>query len=90
MGALTLIQNGDTTVIDGTIVGLSEGNHGFHIHEDADIKESCDGAGKHYNPKGVDHGGPNDSIRHVGDLGNLNSASIDGFDLRSEDYSMVL
>ena len=28
-------------------------------------------AGPHFNPAGVQHGSPSDSVRHVGDLGNV-------------------
>lgn len=66
------------TVVDGgvrvvaEVVGLSEGEHGFHIHEFGDCS-GPDGktAGGHFNPTGSDHGGPDSAVRHVGDLGNI-------------------
>jgi Cu-Zn family superoxide dismutase len=64
---------GKATVISGTITGLSEGLHGFHIHEFGDLSDGCDSAGGHYNPTGVDHG--DIDTGHVGDLGNITADS---------------
>jgi len=45
--------------------------HGFHVHNNNGIGNSCNDAGPHYNPFNVVHGAPTDSVRHVGDLGNV-------------------
>ncbi len=54
------------------IEGLSEGKHGFHIHQYGDCTAS-DGssAGGHYNPANKPHGAPDDAERHMGDMGNI-------------------
>jgi len=66
----TKVDNGIRIVAD--ISGLTPGKHGFHIHQYGDCR-AADGtsAGGHFNPHNVPHAGPNDTPRHVGDLGNL-------------------
>ena len=72
----TKVNGGIKIVAD--VEGLNPGKHGFHIHEFGDCN-SPDGssAGGHFNPDGVKHGGPDDPIKHVGDMGNL-EAGKDG------------
>ena len=71
-GSVYFSQQTDGILIKAEITGLTPGPHGFHIHEKGDCS-SGDGksAGGHYNPNSVDHGGPDATIRHVGDLGNI-------------------
>uniref|UniRef100_A0A915NSW4 Superoxide dismutase [Cu-Zn] n=1 Tax=Meloidogyne floridensis TaxID=298350 RepID=A0A915NSW4_9BILA len=57
--------------INGTLTGLPPGLHGFHVHQFGDLSQLCTGAGLHFNPHNRRHGAPQDSERHVGDLGNI-------------------
>ncbi|XP_012277838.1 superoxide dismutase [Cu-Zn], chloroplastic isoform X3 [Orussus abietinus] len=78
-GEIKFIQskkNGPVNVV-GTIRGLAEGQHGFHVHEKGDLRDGCTSAGAHFNPKNQSHGAPEDEVRHVGDLGNV-IANSDG------------
>lgn len=71
-GTVTFQQTDDGVRVQGNFQGLSQGEHGFHIHQYGDCTAS-DGtsAGGHYNPTGNDHGGPTADNRHMGDMGNL-------------------
>lgn len=59
--------------LNGSVSGLPAGKHGFHIHEKGDTGNGCLSAGGHYNPHKLSHGAPDDSNRHIGDLGNIES-----------------
>jgi Cu-Zn family superoxide dismutase len=64
--------------VTGRITGLSEGTHGFHVHEFGDCSAAdFTSAGGHFNPMAQPHAAPEASARHVGDLGNVR-AGADG------------
>ncbi|XP_077293195.1 superoxide dismutase [Cu-Zn] 5-like [Arctopsyche grandis] len=72
-GNVTFTQpfNGGIVKIEGTILGLTTGKYGFHVHAKGDLTGGCVSAGPHYNPLNRTHGAANAAIRHVGDLGNI-------------------
>ena len=72
LGSILLTQtDADTLEISYSLAGLEAGSHGFHVHGSADFSDGCASTGKHYNPHGMTHGGPQAATRHVGDLGNV-------------------
>jgi Cu-Zn family superoxide dismutase len=48
------------------------GVHGLHLHEKGDCSApDASSAGGHFNPGGMPHAGPSDTMRHAGDFGNI-------------------
>lgn len=70
-GTINFVQEGHVCHVTGEVHGLQPGNHGFHIHQFGDRTDGCTSTGGHWNPEGNDHSGPNDDVRHRGDLGNI-------------------
>lgn len=75
-------------LVDGTIDGLEPGPHGLHVHTLGDLTRDCLSCGEHYNPLGRQHGGPEDSERHVGDLGNIVAGPEGRASFRLEDHQL--
>ena len=79
--------NGTGTSVTGFVKGLTDGDHGIHIHESGDLTEDCHRVGSHFNVRtNTTHGSPHDANRHTGDLGNI--VSVHGsarFDLFVQD-----
>jgi Cu-Zn family superoxide dismutase len=64
--------------------------HGFHVHESGDLTKGCDSMCAHFNPFNVTHGDRTDSIRHVGDLGNLYADSSGKVNITFTDHMIKL
>ncbi|CAF1004877.1 unnamed protein product, partial [Didymodactylos carnosus] len=69
---ITQKQSGSPLIIEGTIYNLKrKSQHGLHVHESGDLSNGCVSAGEHFNPRNVNHGSENSTVRHPGDLGNV-------------------
>jgi Cu-Zn family superoxide dismutase len=78
VGTVTFSKVDDGIRVVATITNLPPNSlHGFHIHEYGDCSSAdATSAGGHFNPHDRPHGGPLDTERHVGDLGNLSSNDL--------------
>jgi len=74
-GVVHFEDTGNGVKIKYNITGLSDGEHGFHIHEYGDLTDGCQSACAHFNPFNKTHGGLDSEERHEGDLGNIISKS---------------
>ena len=72
-GIVEFRQNHKNIVIKYKITGLTDGEHGFHIHRCGDLTKGCSSGCDHFNPDGSTHGGLDDYKSHAGDLGNIMS-----------------
>ncbi|CAK9238454.1 unnamed protein product [Sphagnum troendelagicum] len=80
-GVVHFQQEGEgPTTVTGKVEGLKPGKHGFHVHALGDTTNGCLSTGPHFNPNSAEHGAPEDTIRHAGDLGNV-TAGEDGVDI---------
>lgn len=54
-GNVSFSQNGcgESVLIEISVIGLSPGEHGFHVHEKGDLSNGCMSTGAHYNPEKV-------------------------------------
>ncbi|CAA0839918.1 Superoxide dismutase [Striga hermonthica] len=90
-GTITFTQeaNGKTNVT-AKISGLKPGLHGFHVHALGDTTNGCLSTGPHFNPANVEHGAPEDEIRHAGDLGNIHAGHDGVADVKIADSQIPL
>ena len=70
-GIIKFVQTYEGLSINYNISGLSDGEHGFHIHQYGDLSDNCNSACAHFNPFNKKHGGLHSYNRHAGDLGNI-------------------
>lgn len=76
-GRLVLVGEPGAVRLTGTVGGLPpDARVAFHIHEKGDCSAAdASSAGAHFNPAGQAHGGPDTTVRHLGDLDNLTADS---------------
>jgi len=90
-GTVTFTEVADGVQVHADLTGLTPGNHGFHVHEFGDCS-AADGssAGAHFNPTNKPHAGPDDTERHVGDMGNVEADASGKATLEYVDHQISL
>jgi Cu-Zn family superoxide dismutase len=74
-GSLLAAAEGGAVRISGSLQGLApNGQFGFHIHEKGDCSApDASSAGEHFNPASAQHGHPDGTAHHAGDMLNVTS-----------------
>ena len=72
-GIVEFFQHTKNLHIKYEISGLTDGEHGFHIHKCGDLTEGCRSGCSHFNPDNNIHSGLREKKSHAGDLGNITS-----------------
>ena len=71
-GTATFTETNGKVSLTLTVAGATAGNHGAHLHEKGDCSAAdATSAGAHWNPTTQNHGGPDATAHHLGDLGNI-------------------
>lgn len=70
-GMVTFEQGEHGVLVVAHLKNLSQGPHGFHIHETGACTPDFKAAGSHYNPLDAEHGFESEGGYHVGDLPNV-------------------
>ncbi|XP_018335681.1 superoxide dismutase [Cu-Zn]-like isoform X2 [Agrilus planipennis] len=92
-GEITFFQKqppAGVVTVTGSVTGLPPGRHGLHIHHAGDLRQGCNELGDHFDPFLLQHGGPKDSLRHVGDLGNIEVGDDGTSEFKIEDAFISL
>lgn len=73
LGTLSLTEVGGVVHISGSLAGVPNGDHGFHIHETGVCAAAAqfESAGGHFEPGDHQHGHENPEGPHAGDLVNV-------------------
>lgn len=66
IGVIRFVQlDTNNCLLDGTIDGLSPGQHAINICEYGDLSNGCKSIGNHFNPDNKNHGRPTDEDRVI-------------------------
>ena len=71
-GMVRFYAAGQKVRVEASVTGLTQGEHGFHVHETGDCSApDATSAKGHFNPAAKPHGHHGAAERHAGDLPNL-------------------